>query len=304
MQGRLIAAGLRPINSIVDISNYVMLELGIPNHIFDRTQILGDTVFIKELKSDEKFVTLDEVERDLVAGDTVISDDQKSLVIGGLMGGLNSGVTDETTKVFLEVANWIPARVRKTSTRLGLRTDSSQRYEKSLDSRLCHRTMLRLLDLIIQLNPEAKVCGGLAYDGENLNEYKPLKMGLSYGRVRKVLGHDVSDSEIKEILNFLDFGIEENGADLTVTVPSYRATKDIECEADLIEEIGRIVGYDNIKEESPLLDIAPIELSPAQKLHRKISSFMVHHARSFELQTYLLLVLIYLKRRFGISKEL
>lgn len=286
MQSRLIAAGLRPINSIVDISNYVMLELGMPNHIFDRKQISGDTVFIKELKGSEKFVTLDEIERDLVAGDTVISDDQKPLVIGGLMGGLNSGVTDDTTKVFLEVANWIPSRVRKTSTRLGLRTDSSQRYEKSLDSHLCYRTMLRLLDLIIQLNPDAKVSGGLAYDGEDLNKYEPLKMDLSCHRVREVLGHQVSDDEIKEILQFLDYGIDGSGEGLKVTVPSYRATKDIECEADLVEEIGRIVGYDNIKEESPLLDISPIELSPAQKLHRKVSSFMVNHARSFELQTY------------------
>lgn len=286
MQRRLVAAGLRPINSIVDISNYVMLELGMPNHIFDRTQISGDTVFIKELKDNEKFVTLDEIERDLVAGDTVISDDQKPLVIGGLMGGLNSGVTDATTKVFLEVANWVPSRVRKTSTRLGLRTDSSQRYEKSLDSQLCYRTMLRLLDLIIQLNPDAKVSGGLAYDGDDLNSFEPLKMSLSCDRVRKVLGHPVSDNEIKEILEFLNFGIEGNGADLKVTVPSYRSTKDIECEADLVEEIGRIVGYDNIEETSPLLDISPVELSPAQKLHRKVNSFLSTYGKSFELQTY------------------
>lgn len=288
MQSRLIAAGLRPINSIVDISNYVMLELGIPNHIFDRDSIAGDTVFIEELSKTEKFTTLDEVERELVAGDSVIRDAEKSLVIAGIMGGLNSGVTETTSKVFLEVANWMPARVRKTSTRLGLRTDSSQRYEKSLDSQLCYRTLLRLLDFILQLNPDAKVVGQVTYDGDDLAAISPLEMTLHCERVRTVLGHPVSNEEIKEILTYLDFQIAEGAkaGELQVTVPSYRCTKDIECEADLVEEIGRIVGYDNIAEESPLLDISPIELSPAQKLHRKLNAFLTTQGKSFELQTY------------------
>ena len=141
MKKRLLNVGLRPINNIVDISNYVMLELGHPLHIFDRDRIKGPKVIIHPLEKEEAFVTLDEVERKLIPGDTVISDETGPLVLAGIMGGLSSGVEENTTKIFLEVANWKPAKVRRTSTRLGLRTESSQRYEKSLDSFLMERTL-------------------------------------------------------------------------------------------------------------------------------------------------------------------
>ena len=138
---RLTSVGLRPINNIVDISNYVMLELGHPLHIFDRDKIKGNKVKITALEKEENFITLDEVERKLIPGDTVISDENGPLVLAGIMGGLSSGVEAETTKIFIEVANWKSAKVRRTSTRLGLRTESSQRYEKSLDSFLMERTL-------------------------------------------------------------------------------------------------------------------------------------------------------------------
>lgn len=285
MKTRLESAGLRSINSIVDISNYVMLELGIPNHIFDREQISGSEVFIKSIKQPEKFKTLDEVERELVAGDTVIADSQKTLVLAGIMGGENSGVSEKTTKIFVEVANWKAAPIRRTSVRLGLRTDSSQRYEKSLDSKLCERTLWRIVEFITKLNPGAKIQGPVSYDGENLSDIVPVKISISTNKINKTLGVQLSENEIVDILNRLDFKVT-NGSELQIEVPSYRATKDIECDADIIEEVGRIIGYDNIVPSSPAVSVAPVRLSVKQRLHRKIRDFLIYQAGAFELQSY------------------
>ncbi|MEI8348352.1 MAG: phenylalanine--tRNA ligase subunit beta, partial [Pseudomonadota bacterium] len=131
MKKRLQAVGIRAINNIVDISNYVMIELGLPLHIFDRDQIAGNELIIKRVGEECEFVTLDEVKRKLIPSDTVIGDTQGPSVLAGIMGGLKSGVSNQTKRIFIEVANWKAAEVRKTSSRLGLRTDASQRFEKS-----------------------------------------------------------------------------------------------------------------------------------------------------------------------------
>ena len=286
MKRRLLAVGLRPINNIVDISNYVMLELGIPLHIFDREEIAGDEVIIKRVGSDVTFKTLDEQDRKLLAHDTVICDKNEALVIAGIMGGLKSGVKESTKNIFIEVANWKAAEVRKTSTRLGLRTDSSQRYEKSLDTAMLYRTLLRTLELVLDFCPEAKVVGKPQYDGEQWSMKEPLVISTSVDRICKVLGKEVTEEKILSIFVHLDFKVEKKGAELVVTVPSYRATKDVEYQADLFEEIGRMVGFDNITPQSPKVDIFPVRLTEAQKLHRKIRDFMVNHVRSFEVMTY------------------
>ncbi|MFZ4714026.1 MAG: phenylalanine--tRNA ligase subunit beta [Bacteriovoracaceae bacterium] len=286
IQKRLKAVGLRPINSIVDISNYVMLELGIPLHIFDREEIKGNKVFIKKLTASEKFMTLDKIERELVAGDTVISDSEKTLVLGGIMGGLNSGVTDKTSKIFIEVANWKPALVRKSSVRLGLRTDSSQRYEKSLDSKLCERTLLRTLELVLKLNPGAKVIGRPTYSGNDLEAIKTITITTSVNRICKKLGIAVEAKRIEKILTSLDFLVENKNDELKITVPSFRSTKDVEVEDDIVEEIGRIIGFDNITPYSPQGDIKAVRLSPAKIMTRKIQDFMVMKGEALEVMTY------------------
>jgi phenylalanyl-tRNA synthetase beta chain len=189
------------------------------------------------------------------------------------MGGQSSGVSNETTEIFIEVANWKAALVRRTSTRLGLRTDSSQRYEKSLDSQLSLRTMLRTLELILELNPTAKVVGQLEYAGVSLDQFSPLKIKSSA-------------TKIISILDYLGFKTSKlSGSFLEISVPSFRSTKDIENEQDIIEEIGRIIGYDNITPSSPLDGIAPVKLTQMQKLQRKIKNFLVHD-RFFEVMTY------------------
>ncbi len=285
MQNRLTACGIRPINNIVDISNYVMLELGIPMHIFDRDLINDSKVIIRELTAEEKFVTLDEIERTLIAGDTVVADSTKPLVIAGIMGGANSGVQDSTSKIFIEVANWVDARVRKTSTRIGLRTDSSQRYEKSLDTQSLERTMLRALELVLELCPNATVLGSIEKSGPQVGNYQPMTVEISTERITTTLGKMVSDEEIIHILEGLEFGVVNNGGKLTLTVPSFRATKDVEYDADIIEEIGRIIGYDNIVPEARVDAIKPTELSTAKKTFRKIQDFMVMNGNMLEVMT-------------------
>ncbi len=286
IKDRLLAVGLRPINNIVDISNYVMLELGMPLHIFDREEIEGDSVNIKCLDKNLSFTTLDEIDRDLVAGDTVICDANKPLVLAGIMGGLNSGVTEKTTKLFIEVANWKAAEVRKTSTRLGLRTDSSMRYEKTLDSQLCYRTLLRTLELIKQLCPGASVVGKVEYDGQNLEDIKPLVINTSVFEITKTLGKEISTHKIIDILERLDFKVTKGDESLEVTVPSYRSTKDIECQADIVEEVGRVIGYDNITPVGPLLDVTPVRLNPLHIIKRKAQDFLSQHSHAFEVTSY------------------
>ena len=287
IQTRLRAAGINPKNNLVDISNYVMLEFGIPNHIFDYDQLTGDTIKIESLKNPISFVTLDEVERNLVAGDTVVSDESGPLVIAGIMGGQKSAVSDKTQNIFIEVANWMPAKIRHTSTRLGLRTDSSQRYEKSLDSKLTYRTLCRIVELIKQECPQSQIWGVPVYDGEMSSDIPVVEITTSAEKINSVLGVQLSLDKIKSIFARLDFKTTDlDNNKFNVLVPSYRATKDIEVEADLIEEIGRIIGYDNITPKAPLSLVAPVKLSPAKSLHRKLRDFLVYHADANEMMTY------------------
>lgn len=286
LKTRLEAVGLRPINNIVDISNYVMMELGVPLHIFDRDLIKDNTIDIKRLGKEESFTTLDEFERKLLPTDTVICDSEKPLVLAGIMGGLNSGVSEQTQKIFIEVANWKAEQVRTTSTRLGLRTDSSARYEKSLDSLQCYRTLLRTLELILELCPESKVIGKAEYDGDDLSAVKPLTIDTSAEKINKVLGIDVSIEKLTSIFKHLDFVVEENNGDFKLTIPTYRTTKDIEFEADIIEEVGRVIGYDNIEPVGPQTDIKTTRFEPTKVFHRKIQDFMTLQGSSLEVMTY------------------
>ena len=286
IQSRLKAAGINPKNNIVDISNYVMLEYGIPNHIFDLDKLQGDTIRIECIKENTDFITLDDEVRKLVAGDTVVSDNGGPLVIAGIMGGARSAVSEKTENVFLEVANWMPARVRQTSTRLGLRTDSSQRYEKSLDSKLTYRTLCRLVELIKEACPSAQVWGAPVYDGEMANDIPVVTISTSAYKINSVLGVSLATDKITRILTSLDFKVKLDKEKLEVVVPSYRSTKDIEVEADLIEEIGRIIGYDNIKPEAPFALVRPVKLSNTKSLHRRIREFMVFNGKSIEMMTY------------------
>ncbi len=286
MRNRLESVGLRSVNLIVDISNYVMIELGIPNHIFDRSKIQGGKVVIKRAGPDIIFKTLDDHNRELLASDTVICDSERPLVIAGIMGGLESGVTSDSTKLFLEVANWEAPEVRKTSVRLGLRTDSSQRYEKTLDSNQCYRTLLRLIEMIQQLCPGSIITGMPETFIREEKLAKSLTLTITHDQINKNLGKVIPRENVIDIFQRLDFKVQDRAGSFEVTVPSYRTTKDISVKADLVEEVGRMIGYDNISPVSPLLPVKPIRLSSPKQFHRKIQDFLVHQAKSLQVMTY------------------
>ena len=286
IKNRLESVGLRSINLIVDISNYVMIELGIPNHIFDRSKIQGGKVIVKRAGSELKFKTLDDQDRDIIPSDTIIFDTERPLVLAGLMGGLDSGVTEDSTRLFLEVANWEAPEVRKTSVRLGLRTDSSQRYEKTLDSNQCYRTLLRLVEMISELCPGTAVVGMPEKFIREDKLSKSLSLSISHSQIVKNLGMDIAEATVKDIFERLDFKVVQKNGVYEVTVPSYRTTKDISVKADLIEEIGRMIGYDNITPVSPMLPVKPIRLSVAKQFHRKIQDFLVMQSKALQVMTY------------------
>lgn len=286
IKNRLESVGLRSINLIVDISNYVMVELGIPNHIFDRTKISGGKLNIRQAGEAMKFQTLDLQTRDLIASDTVIFDSEKPQVLAGLMGGNDSGVTLDSTQLFIEVANWEAPEVRKTSVRLGLRTDSSQRYEKTLDSNMCYRTLLRLVELISELCPGTTVTGMPTKFVSESKLSKPITLNISVDQINMNLGKNIPKDQIVDIFTRLDFNVTEKNNSFEVTVPSYRTTKDISCKADLVEEIGRMIGYDNIASVSPMLPVKPVRLSMIKQFHRKIQDFMVYNSKSLQVMTY------------------
>jgi phenylalanyl-tRNA synthetase beta chain len=284
---RLEAVGLKPKNSVVDISNYVMWELGHPNHIFDADKIAGRTLRIETLKSPTSLHLLDQSLVDLQAGDTVISDEQGAVVLAGIMGGERTSVTLQTTRVFLEVANWSPVAIRKTSTRLGLRSDSSQRFEKTLDSNHCSSVLLRLMELIIEVHPEATVSSELKVWKNESTFSKPLTLTFSRERLDKILGIELPALRISEIFMHLGFTVDWlNPRDLKVVVPTWRTTKDISCIEDLVEELGRIVGFDNIPSQSPLVETKPIRLASSKVFQRRVQDFMVNMARAHEVMTY------------------
>ena len=305
MRRRLAAAGMRPINAVVDISNYVMLETGIPNHIFDRAAIRGGRIVVRRAGADQDFITLDGQKRRLLASDTLVCDAERPLAAAGVMGGLESSVGADTTAIMVEAANWKDSEVRRTAARLGLRTDASQRYEKSLDSARLEICLLRIYELIRKISPGARAAGGI--QRENMPEPPGLVIPTSPGRIAAVLGEEVGGERLEAILGALGFGLDPIGApssgpggasapkrprgdcrDFThrVHVPTWRSTKDIECEADIAEEVGRIIGYDNITPESPSQGIAALRLSPAKTMFRRAQDYMVLRGRALEVMTY------------------
>lgn len=286
MQERLLAVGLRPINNLVDIGNYVMLEVGGPVHIFDRTKISGGKIQIRQAKEGETLLLLDETEAELTGEDTVVADSEKALVVAGIMGGEESGVTDSTTEIFIEAATWERTAIRKTSTRIGVRTDSSNRFEKGLDPHLMRTTVLRTLELVQELCPEATVVGTLEYDGENLNELKSPTITCTVSQINGLLGTAYTREEIIETLQGLAFSVSSSDETITVSVPSFRATREFTYMADVAEEVGRVRGYGSITPTSPMLPVTPVRRLPIHQLEKKIADFLPLHGRFLEVQTY------------------
>ncbi|RKF03740.1 phenylalanyl-tRNA synthetase beta subunit [Tenacibaculum lutimaris] len=244
IQNRLKAIGLAPKNNIVDITNYVLHELGQPLHAFDASKIRGGKVVVKTLEEGTKFTTLDDVERELSSEDIMICDaDNKPLCIGGVFGGANSGVTESTHTIFLESAYFNPVSVRKTAKRHGLNTDASFRFERGIDINTTKYALKRAALLI-----EEYAGGKMSSD---ILDFYPVKLEdfevfLSFENAYKLIGQEIPKETIKKILASLDIKINSvTEAGLGLVVPSYRT--DVQREADIIEEILRVYGYNNVE---------------------------------------------------------
>lgn len=242
MQRRLIEAGVRPINNIVDITNYVMLEMGQPMHAFDLSDIGTGKIVVRNAEEGEKFVTLDEQERTLDKDMLVITNGEKSLALAGVMGGLNSEIKDTTTELLFESANFQAENVRATSKKLGLRTESSSRFEKGIDPNLAELAVNRAAQLVEMLGA-GKVLKGIEDNYPSKPEQKVLTVNPK--RITARLGIDLPIAQFIEILESLEFDCDLKSAEeLEIRVPSFRL--DMEQEADVLEEIARIYGFENI----------------------------------------------------------
>ncbi|MBU1151939.1 phenylalanine--tRNA ligase subunit beta [Patescibacteria group bacterium] len=266
MKERLRATGHGTHNNIVDITNYIMTELGQPMHAFDQKNIEGGIV-VRTAKKGEKITTLDGKDHNLKEDMLVIADHKRPVAVAGVMGGENSEINEKTTTIILEAANFNAASVRRTSTTLGIRTDSVQRFEKSLDPFLPLLAMQRAAQLVLELCPNAKITGPIT-DIKKFNE-KPLVLSLDIKKAKSKIGVDIADKEIEKILKALDFKVETHPEIWKVTVPSHRSSKDVTIEDDLVEEIVRIYGYDNIPAILPSLPTKlPLENAERFKKHR------------------------------------
>ncbi len=243
LKHRLQAIGLSPINNVVDVTNYVLHELGQPLHAFDASKIEGDKIEVKTLAKGTKFTTLDGVERELHEEDLMICDAEKPMCIAGVFGGTDSGVTEKTRSIFLESAYFHPVSVRKTAKRHGLNTDASFRFERGIDPNITEYALKRAALLIQEL-----AGGDITSDIIDLypKKIEDFQVRLSFENAKKIIGEEIPRETIKSILTSLDIkvnNVTETG--LGLTVPAYR--NDVQREADIIEEILRVYGYNNIK---------------------------------------------------------
>ena len=241
LRQRLIAAGIRPINNVVDITNYILIEYGQPLHAFDADK-LGNNIVVRLANDGEKFTTLDEVERTLTHDDIVITDGEKPVCLGGVMGGLDSEVTSETVNVILESAQFNPTSVRKTSARLGLRSESSFRFERRVDYNRVKVALDKACEMLVEL-ADASVYEGVTSVVNQ--EYKPVVIEVSLAKINSYMGVNLTSNEVNDILRRMNFEYQLKDGVYTVYVPSRRIDYE-ENYQDLIEDIARFYGFDNI----------------------------------------------------------
>jgi phenylalanyl-tRNA synthetase beta chain len=268
MQRRLLAGGMRPISNVVDVSNYVMLELGQPNHTYDLDLVPGGHLGTRWARPGERLVTLDGVERELTPEDGVIIDRQDAVIgLAGVMGGASTEISERTTSVLLEMAWWNPMAIARTSTRLGLRSEASMRFERGADPEIAELAAARFCELLAGMG--AVPADGIVDVRGDLPDRSPVRVRTS--RVNAVLGTDLAVADIRAQIEPIGFGCEPVHADLDVTVPSFRP--DTTTEIDVIEEIARHLSYSAIRKTVPKALAG--RLSERQAARRQIQQILL-----------------------------
>lgn len=286
MQKRLLDAGVRPINNIVDVTNYVMLETGQPLHAFDLDLLDGRKIIVRRAQAGEKVTTLDGVERQLSKDDLVIADAKKAVAVAGVMGAGNSEISSGTKDILLESAFFSSVSVNRTSKNLKIRTEASVRFERGVDFEGVKTSLDRAAALIAELSGGSAAKGAIDIKS---GERKPAVIKLRYDRIPKVLGVDIPRPKVMSVLQNLGFELKESGGELQVAVPSWRAG-DIEREIDLIEELARLWGYSKIGEtftfirtESADDDRVLSALKKERLLKQKLSSLGFSEAKTYSM---------------------
>ena len=266
IKNRLMACGIRPINNVVDISNYVMLELGQPLHFYDADKLQG-LIEVRMAEKDEKLTTLDNIERDLTTDDIVISNGKEAIGLAGVMGGLDTEITENTKNVIIESAIFNSVKVRKTAQKI-VRSEASNRFEKGLDPNRTYMAVERAVKLLEEYASGTVLAGTVEYNKENM-ENKEIE--ITYQKINEVLGTNIPKESVLDVFTRLGFTYEENGKTIKVNVPRRRL--DISIKEDLIEEVGRIYGVDNIESKVPVM---PIKMGSYDKTTREIRHKMVN----------------------------
>ncbi|MGH9672426.1 MAG: phenylalanine--tRNA ligase subunit beta [Bryobacteraceae bacterium] len=270
LQFRLQSIGLNPINNIVDVTNWVMAEIAQPMHAFDTDTLTGG-IIVRRARDGETVAALNDESYTLNPAHLVIADHRGAVAIAGVIGGLPTSITGKTTRVVLESANFHAGSIRRTSTRLKLRTDASMRFEKAQDPANTVRGLARAIEMIERVSPGVRVAGGLADAGRPPAATPEIELPLDW--LERKLGRPVEDPEVRRILEALGFGVRESAnRSFIVLVPSWRATKDISIKDDLAEEAGRLLGYGSITPTPPALPLAVPPASEERELH--------HHVRA------------------------
>lgn len=282
IQERLIAVGMRPLNNIVDITNYAMLELGQPLHAFDASKV--DKIIVRKAKEGEKISTLDNQERELKASDLVIADSQKAIAIAGIMGGSNSEVDENTKEIIIESANFDYSNIRKTSQRLGLRTEASMRFEKSIDPNLCALALSRVIELIKADQKKAFISSEIADVKKFSLNQGPIELDLDW--LQKSIGEKIENKFIISTLEKLGFELKKDENKISVIAPSWRVVKDISIKEDIVEEIVRIKGYDNLDAKMPNIEMKSPEKNLERNFERKIKNLLAIGAGLSEVYNY------------------
>lgn len=282
MKVRLYYCGMRSINLLADMTNYIMLELGQPMHAFDNRKV--SSVNVRTLKEDSEFVTLDSQKRKLDKGTLMICNDKEPVGIAGIMGGLASEIVDDTTSLFLESANFDAVTIRKTASKLDLRTDAAAHYEKTLDPELTELAIARFIKVLKDEDKDIRVTS--SFTDVYIEKYPHITIELDKDYIDRSIGKELSMDEITTTLKNLEFGIKVKGKNIKIDVPTFRATKDISQKADIIEEIARIHGYDNIVPKTNLWKVTPVAKDPCRELEYSTKEMLATKFGMNEIHSY------------------
>ena len=282
MRIRLFYCGMRAINFLADLTNYIMLEMGQPMHAFDARKV--EKIRIKRFEQPFVFRTLDGVDRNIDSDTLMICNDNTPVAIAGIMGGLDSEIVDDTTTLALESATFNPVSIRKSTVRLSHRTDASMRYEKSLDPEMTTVAIGRFLKLLETYDSEIRVVSALT--DEYAFKYPPVTLTFDIAFVDRYTGIKIPAETIVKTLSGLGFKVKLDGDTFTVDVPSWRITKDVTIKADIIEEITRIYGYDNFEINTTRSPLYPVRMSDVKNDEEKIKDILVKRYNLHELHSY------------------